>query len=282
MSLFIASINSGSNGNCYYVGSSTEAVLVDVGLSCREIENRMKQIGLSMKTVKAIFISHEHTDHIKGVSALANKYYLPVYITTKTEKYTRLIKRLAKEFVADEPINIGELIITAFSKKHDAADPHSFIISYKSTTVGVFTDIGVVCQSVKHYFNQCHAAFLEANYDSTMLENGSYPIHLKNRIRGGEGHLSNAQALGLFQQHQHPQLSHLLLSHLSKENNSPNLVEALFKQHAANTAIFIASRYEASEVFEINSMLKKESKKIIRLKSKVQLVLFEDVKAPIN
>ena len=275
MSLFIASINSGSNGNCYYVGNSTEAVLVDVGLSCREIENRMKQIGLSIQKVKAIFISHEHNDHIKGVSALANKYYLPVYITSKTEKHTRLIKRLAKEFVANAPIKIGELMITPFSKQHDADDPHSFIISHKSTTVGVFTDIGTVCENLIHYFKQCHAAFLESNYDEQMLENGNYPLHLKNRIKGGEGRLSNAQALALFQQYQHPQLSHLLLSHLSKENNSPKIVEELFSKHTANTAIIIASRYEATKVYEINSTPIISFNKILPLKKIKQLVMFD-------
>jgi phosphoribosyl 1,2-cyclic phosphodiesterase len=254
MSLFITSLNSGSNGNCYYIGNSNEAVLIDVGISCRETEKRMKQLGLSMKTVKAIFVSHEHGDHIKGVSVLANKYSLPVYITSITAKHGPiLIKHLAKEFKANEPVTIGELSVTPFTKKHDAADPHSFIITCNNVTAGVFTDIGIACTEVINYFKQCHAVFLEANYDEGLLENGGYPLHLKNRIRGGHGHLSNRQALELFTKHRPPFMTHLLLSHLSKENNSPEIAEQLFNQHANGASIIIASRYVATPVYTISS-----------------------------
>lgn len=254
MALFIASLNSGSNGNCYYVGNDTDAVLIDVGISCRETEKRMKQLELPAKNLKAIFVSHEHGDHIKGVSTLANKYCLPVYITERTAKNGPiLIRHLSRSFSANKPVAVGELIVTAFAKKHDAVDPHSFIVSYKGIHVGVFTDIGVVCENVLNSFKQCHAVFLESNYDEAMLENGRYPVHLKNRIRGGEGHLSNRQALELFKTHRPSFLSHLILSHLSKENNSPELVKELFSAHAANTSIIVASRYEASAVYSITS-----------------------------
>ena len=253
MALYITSLNSGSNGNCYYVGNNTDAVLIDVGLSCRETEKRMDKLGLNMKTVKAIFVSHEHGDHIKGVSTLANKYNLPVYITAKTAIHgPRLISHIAKTFTASQPVAVGDLNITAFTKFHDAADPHSFIISYNNITVGVLTDIGTVCKEVINYFKQCHAVFLESNYDEQMLENGKYPIHLKNRIRGGHGHLSNKEALELFTTHRSPLLSHLLLSHLSKENNSVELVEQLFKQHAKGINITVASRFQSTAVFTVS------------------------------
>jgi phosphoribosyl 1,2-cyclic phosphodiesterase len=252
MGLQITSLNSGSNGNCYYVGNSTEAVLVDVGISCREVEKRMKQVGLLMGKVKAIFISHEHGDHIKGVTTLANKYNLPVYITELTAKHgPRLIGHLTQKFIAHQPVKIGELSVTAFSKKHDAIDPHSFIICYNKITVGVFTDIGVVCSNTIQYFKQCHAIFLEANYDEAMLENGKYPQHLKNRISGDEGHLSNKQALDLCMQHKPIFMSHIILSHLSKENNSPDVALQLFEQNTKNIKISVAPRHEALKVFTI-------------------------------
>lgn len=252
MALFITSLNSGSNGNCYYIGNGNDAVLVDVGISCRETEKRLKHLGLDIKKIKAIFVSHEHGDHIRGVSTLANKYQLPVYITKLTAKHGPiLISHLAKVFKADEPITIGELTVIPFSKQHDAADPYSFIISYNKITVGVFTDIGLACKNVTHYFKRCHAAFLEANYDEALLENGRYPLHLKNRIRNGQGHLSNRQALELFITHRPPFMTHLLLSHLSKENNSPELAEKLFMPHAKDTVIVIASRYQATAVYTI-------------------------------
>jgi phosphoribosyl 1,2-cyclic phosphodiesterase len=253
MSLYIASLNSGSNGNCYYVGNSKDAVLVDAGLSCRETEKRMKHVGLSMSKVRAIFISHEHSDHIKGVTILSKKYSLPVYITPKTMRSGRLFvdEHLVKTFTADEPVHIGQLAVTAFSKKHDAIDPYSFVVEGNNVTIGVFTDIGRPCDNLTRYFRKCHAAFLEANYDTTMLELGRYPASLKNRIRGGHGHLSNHQALQFFREYRAQHLSHLLLSHLSQDNNSPELVQELFNAHAGDVRISIASRYQPSELFHI-------------------------------
>ncbi len=254
MALFIASLNSGSNGNCYYVGSQNNAVLIDVGLSCRETEKRLKRCDLPLKNIKAIFISHEHGDHIKGVSVFANKYKLPVYITDKTANHgPHLIKHLSKNFVSGSSINIGDISVKPFLKHHDAIDPHSFIVTHNKVKVGVFTDIGKVCEPLIEHFKQCNAAFLEANYDEVMLENGSYPIHLKNRIKGGKGHLSNREALDLFRKHRPPFMSHLILSHLSKENNSPQLAESLFAPHAEQTTIIVASRNEASAIYTIST-----------------------------
>jgi len=254
MSLFIASLNSGSNGNCYYIGNGQEAVLVDAGISCRETEKRMLRLGLSVRTVKAIFISHEHSDHISGVAVLAKKYKLPVYITPLTMQRGGLVldENIVKSFSAFQTINIGDLQVTAFPKMHDAAHPHSFLIADGTVKIGVFTDIGLACEHVTCYFNQCHAAFLEANYDDEMLDKGNYPIHLKRRISGGQGHLSNKQALELFTVHRSPFLGHLLLSHLSKNNNDPKLVQELFDAHAGETKIIVASRYHESAVYKID------------------------------
>jgi phosphoribosyl 1,2-cyclic phosphodiesterase len=255
MSLFIASLNSGSNGNCYYVGNQHEAVLIDAGISCKEIETRMLRLGLSMKMVKAVFISHEHSDHIKGVEVLSKKHQLPVYVTEETRKQGRvkLEKELSKSFDNSTPTMVGTLAVTAFSKLHDAADPYSFTISCNEITVGVFTDIGTPCQQLVHHFKQCHAAFLEANYDDEMLDNGGYPYYLKSRIRGGHGHLSNKQALELFTTHRPGFMSHLILSHLSKNNNCPNLVDNLFNQHANGVQVIVASRFEETALYEIIS-----------------------------
>ncbi len=254
MSLYIASLNSGSNGNCYYIGSKTEAILVDAGISCRETEKRMKRLGLRMDNVKAIFVSHEHADHINGIPVLAKKYQLPVYITPATERASRfhLQQHLLVRFLAHQPIQVGNLSITAFPKLHDALDPHSFIVASPSVTVGIFTDIGIACKQVIHHFKQCHAVFLEANYDEEMLSTGNYPWHLKKRISGGNGHLSNKQALELFIKHKPAFMGHVLLSHLSKNNNRPELVMELFSRHAGNTHISIASRNEETAVYYIH------------------------------
>ena len=135
------------------------------------------------------------------------------------------------------------------------AEPHSFLVKNDDVTIGVFTDIGMPCTHVIHHFKQCNAAFLEANYDDAMLEQGRYPQQLKKRISGKYGHLSNQQALNLFINHKPPFMSHLLLSHLSKENNHPQLVENLFSAHAGNTKIVVASRFKETGVFEVKNFL---------------------------
>jgi phosphoribosyl 1,2-cyclic phosphodiesterase len=253
MSLYITSLNSGSNGNCYYIGNDTEAVLIDAGISCRETERRMKILGLSMKLVKAIFVSHEHTDHIKGIPVIAERFSLPVYITGATlSGCCDIAPERTKKLIAYQPVQIGGLSITAFPKFHDAEDPHSFIITCNDITIGVFTDIGAPCAHVTKHFNQCHAAFLETNYDEGLLENGRYPYFLKNRIRGGRGHLSNTQALEIFIRHRPSFMSHLLLSHLSKDNNCPAKAKELFDLHAGSTEVIVASRYEQTPVYTIN------------------------------
>lgn len=213
----------------------------------------MMRLGLCMSKVKAIFVSHEHTDHIRGIPVLAKKYQLPVYITSATYVHGRLAlqENLVYSFKAYNPVQIGGLSITAFPKFHDASEPHSFVIDFNTTRVGVFTDIGSACEHVIFHFKQCHAAFLEANYDDDLLEKGRYPYYLKQRIKGGKGHLSNKQALDLFTTHRPSFMSHLLLSHLSKDNNCPNLVQDLFNHHADGTEIVVASRFQETPVYRV-------------------------------
>ncbi|HEX7411944.1 MAG TPA: hypothetical protein VF298_07380, partial [Bacteroidales bacterium] len=138
-----------------------------------------------------------------------------------------------------------------FPKSHDAVDPHSFTVSTGEITIGIFTDLGMACQNVTSHFNICRAAFLETNYDEKMLEEGRYPAFLKKRIKGDFGHLSNTQALELFVNHRSAHLSHLFLSHISAENNNPEIVKELFDKHAGNTRIEIASRFEETKLFSI-------------------------------
>ena len=278
MALFITSLNSGSNGNCYYVGNEQDAVLVDAGISCREIERRMARLDLSMSSVKALFISHEHTDHISGAAVLSRKYRLPVYITPSTIRQAKIHieKSLQQTFTSDEAIQIGSLSVTPFVKHHDAIDPFSFMIACNDIKVGVITDIGKVCERVIHYFRQCHACFLETNYDEKMLDEGGYPIFLKQRIRGGKGHISNAQALELFLQHRPAFMSHLLLSHLSKHNNCPQLVLELFKKHAENVHVVVASRYQEMEVYTITKEINiaPEIPRLSLREENIQMTLF--------
>ncbi len=272
MSLHFASLNSGSNGNCFYIGNASDAVLIDAGLSCKETEKRMKMLELKMDKIRAIFISHEHIDHIKGMEVLSKKHQIPVYLTASTLSNSRvpIPHQWYKSLAADCITTIGALNVHSFSKHHDAIEPVSFMIENNGFCVGVFTDIGVVCPKLIHHFSQCHAAFLETNYDEEMLETGSYPYHLKKRISGNEGHLSNAQALRLFIEHKPAHMTHLLPAHLSQENNDPKLVEALFAPHTGEIKITIAGRHKPTPVFSLAGV---DTKKTAPEKS-MQLDLF--------
>jgi phosphoribosyl 1,2-cyclic phosphodiesterase len=276
MSLYVASLNSGSNGNCYYISNGKDAVLVDAGLSCKETEKRMNVLGLSMKNVRAVFISHEHIDHIKGVPVLSKKYRLPVYITRNTYTYSRmgLDAELVRHFNAGDSIQVNRMMVHSFSKIHDAVEPTSFTIEGNGVTIGVFTDIGEACDNVMRQFQRCDAAFLEANYDATMLEFGRYPIHLKNRIRGGKGHLSNEQALAVFRNYKPQKMTHVFLSHLSQDNNNPDLAADLFKAHAQDVNIIVASRHEHTAVYHIKSNAAKDLVQHVQYQQPVQASLF--------
>lgn len=257
MSLCVASLNSGSNGNCYYIGNDEEGVLIDVGISCREVEKRLKRLEIPISRIKAVFVTHEHGDHIHGVPAISKKHKLPVYITQGTILYgnvgNEIESSLIQHFQPYQSVSIGKLLITGFPITHDANDPHNFIIANESVTIGVFTDIGFPCYHVTQHFAQCHAAFLESNYDEHMLEFGSYPFQLKKRIRGGKGHLSNRQALKLFLDHRPAFMTHLFLGHLSHNNNSPDIVEELFSGVAHSVEISVMSREKESALYLIEN-----------------------------
>jgi len=251
----MASINSGSNANCYYIGTMEEGILVDAGLSNRETIKRLGSLGLDIKNVKAIFISHEHSDHVKGVKTISKKHQVPIYITKKTLHSTRIdpYNPNIVHFQSFEPVVIGDFEIIGFPKFHDAVDPHSFVISYKGIKIGVITDIGMACENVACFFGQCQGVFLEANYDDVLLENGNYPVYLKNRVKSDVGHLSNAQAYELFQNHRSSTLQHLVLSHISKDNNTPRHAISLFEHDdCTRINIIVASRYEPTPLLKIS------------------------------
>jgi len=279
MSLQIASLNSGSNANCYYIGNKNEAVLIDAGLSCRETAKRMKRLGLDITLVRAIFISHEHADHISGLPVLSKKYKLPVYITQNTLRNCNfeVENNLTYSFIRNKPVSIGDLSIIPFVKSHDANDPHSFIVSNNREHVGVITDIGYACKHVIKHFKLCDAVFLESNYCEQMLMDGSYPVHLKRRISSRKGHLSNDQALELFLKHKPQNLQLLILSHLSQNNNHPEIVSKMFSENAAGVKIVIASRHKETGLFSIErNYIVKAAKSFQKLKvNKAQLSLFD-------
>lgn len=251
--LEICAIASGSNGNCYYIGNSEDAILIDAGVSCRQVMTRMAGKSLDTAKVKAVFVTHEHIDHYSGIRVLNKKLGIPVYMTSKTCDRIKEDQRPGniQVFVPGDTITIGGFTIHSFLKNHDAAEPCSFRVEHAGINVGVFTDIGRSCDRVHHHLSQCHALFLESNYDEEMLWTGSYPYYLKERIASDHGHLSNLQAVELLRQYHHHDLQIVLLSHLSAENNRPEIASSAFDELKSLFRIEVTDRYAASEVFVV-------------------------------
>ena len=246
----LCAIASGSNGNCYYIGNKHDAVLVDAGISARRIITRMYERNLDPARIRAIFISHEHSDHASGARVLGKRLSIPVFITSRTfvALYPNHKPLSPRFFESGTEITLGSLVIHPFLKNHDAAEPCSFRITYNGLQAGVFTDIGKPCDNVMHHLGLCHALFLETNYDETMLWEGHYPWPLKKRIASDHGHLSNAQAYELLKNYSGSELKLVFLSHLSKENNTPEIALNCFSELADRYRIYMTSRYEAGEV----------------------------------
>ncbi len=249
----ICAIASGSNGNCYYIGNDNDAVVVDAGISCKQIIKRIIEKKLRPEIIKGIFISHEHSDHIRGARVLAKKLNCPVYITAKTYKatYRNLQPDYPKFFTPGDNIQIGAFTVYPFLKNHDASEPCSFRIEGDGKNIGVFTDIGEPCINVEKHLAICDAVFLESNYDEKMLQEGPYPYILKKRIASSTGHLSNIQALKLLSETAGGKLKCVFLSHLSAENNTPQMALATCQSLSSKFEIKLTSRSGAADIFTL-------------------------------
>ncbi|PTN05982.1 MBL fold metallo-hydrolase [Mangrovibacterium marinum] len=251
--LEVCALASGSNGNCYYIGNDKEALLVDAGLSARQLQLRFLEKQIDERKIKAILITHEHADHARGSRVLSKRLQIPVYITKKTFLALSKANRPAdvRWFEPNEPFVLGKFEVFPFAKQHDAADACSFRVAYAGKHVGVMTDIGEACALVQQHFAQCHAVFLESNYDDEMLQNGPYPYYLKERVASSQGHLSNRQAFALAEQCGGDQLHTIFLSHLSGENNTPELADAVFDPLRARFRVELTSRSQPTAFFEV-------------------------------
>jgi phosphoribosyl 1,2-cyclic phosphodiesterase len=249
----ICALASGSNGNSYYVGNKTDAVLVDAGISTRQLLQRMRSRELDIKKVKAVFLSHEHSDHSRGIQVLSKRHGINVWMPAHTWYALPHSYRPphVQFFEPGETVSVASFRVHTFLKNHDAVEPCSFRIEYSGKSVGVFTDIGEPCERVKVALNQCHAVFIESNYDEKMLWEGVYPWPLKKRVASAVGHLSNMQALELMLKEGHPDLECIFLSHLSQENNTPSIAFSAFEPFHQKTTVKLTSRSEASDVYRL-------------------------------
>jgi len=216
---------SGSKGNTCYVETDDARVLIDAGLSCREITRRLEIVGIDADSIDALIITHEHQDHIRGVGPVARRFGLPVYANQGTlDKGLRTLGKLPEPVIIQtgQRIAINGLAVETFTKCHDAADPLGLVLSLNGTRIGLATDLGRQTNLVIDRLRGCQALILEFNYDPDMLDNGPYPLFLKRRIKGPDGHLSNQQAGDLLRAVYHRDLKYVVLAHMSETNNDPD------------------------------------------------------------
>ena len=226
----LCSIASGSSGNCIYVGSQQAHVLVDVGISKKKIEAGLNSVDLTGGDIDGILITHEHSDHMKGLGVFLRKYAIPVYGTAGTldaisrmSTLGRIPEGLFREIQEDEPFYIKDLQVNPFTIPHDAAQPVGYRFACGGKSVGIATDLGRYNEYIIENLQNLDALLLEANHDIRMLQVGSYPYYLKQRILGDRGHLSNENAGRLLCRLLHDHMQAIFLGHLSKENNYEQL-----------------------------------------------------------
>ncbi len=220
----VCMLASGSSGNSIYISDGNTSILVDAGLSGIELERRMKSRGLDPQTLSAIVVSHEHEDHIRGVGILSRRFDLPVFISNKTSQACRHQLRNIKKmscFNCGSSFQINTININPFSISHDAEDPAGFTMQLNNKKIGIATDLGIATSLVKENLKACDMLIIEANHDPEMLINGPYPWHLKQRVKGRSGHLSNQDSRYLLHEIQHKNLQHVFIAHLSRTNNTP-------------------------------------------------------------
>jgi len=232
MNLEICSLASGSSGNCYLIRSESTAVLVDAGISCRQICLGLKELGADPKELSGVFITHEHSDHVKGLRVLAEKHRVAVYINEGTLNGTELdlFKVRTELFRTGDVLSVGDLRITSFPLSHDAQDPVGYTVEKDGAKISIVTDTGIVTEPVKNAMRAADVLVLESNHDESVLRMGRYPWFLKQRILSDKGHLSNeaaANALAevLLEEQALGELTPrtVLLAHLSAENNFPEM-----------------------------------------------------------
>lgn len=226
----LCSIASGSSGNCIYVGNDNGHILIDAGVSGKRIEEGLNSIGLKTAEMQGILVTHEHIDHVKGLGVLARKYGIPVYATKGTIEAVKKMSSVGKideslfqPIESEQEICIGDMSIESIPVSHDAAEPVAYKVRHGEKTAAVMTDLGFYDTRIVQKLQNIDALLLEANHDVRMLEMGSYPYPLKQRILGKKGHLSNENCGRLLSEILHDNFKAVVLGHLSKENNYPQL-----------------------------------------------------------
>ncbi len=263
----LCSIASGSSGNCIFAGSDTTSLLIDTGISGKRIEEGLCEIGHTTREVNGILITHEHSDHISGLGVVARRYGIPIYATQGTRQAILNSKSVGEiptelfvDVQPDTDFVIGDITVSPISISHDAAQPTAYRVRQGRKAMAVMTDLGRFDSYIIENLQNVDLILLEANHDVHMLEAGTYPYYLKQRILGERGHLSNELSGQLLSQVLHDNLKTVILGHLSKENNYEQLAYETVRleidladnpYHAKDFPIHVAKRDMVSDIFEI-------------------------------
>ena len=261
------SIGSGSSGNCYFLQTANDAILIDAGVGIRNIKKHLYNYGLSLDSVHHILITHDHADHIKSVGVISTEYNIPVY--TSKEVHEGIMRNFCvpRKIPADnckiievgQHYTIGDFSVTTFPVPHDSCGNIGYRIDIDGVTFCLMTDVGHVTEEMQHHIGEANYLVLEANYDEEMLRTGPYPQHLKERISSGNGHLSNKVCAETIANYATPALRHVWLCHLSEENNHPILAQKTVEQILASYGILpgkdflvdVLKRKTPSQLYEL-------------------------------
>lgn len=224
------SLGSGSSGNCYYLGTRNYGILIDAGIGIRTIKKTLREYGVAMEKIVALLITHDHADHVKTSGILGDKLSIPVYATQSVHEGIKRNKYINASFLTTEriiqkevPFEIRDFKITAFEVPHDSIDNVGYKIEFVDNNFVLITDVGHITDTIRKYATNATHLVVEANYDASMLQTGSYPHYLKKRISCGTGHLSNHYSAEFVASIYHENLKNIWLCHLSQDNNHPEI-----------------------------------------------------------
>jgi phosphoribosyl 1,2-cyclic phosphodiesterase len=258
MSMKAISLQSGSSGNCIYVEACGVRLLFDAGITGIQAEERLAAHGRDIRSVDAVIISHDHSDHIRHAGVLQRKFGLPVYMTPATLAAAAARCPLGKmkdvrHFRSYDKLRFGDVMVHAIPTPHDGADGSAFVVEAGGRRIGILTDLGHVFKDLVQIVATLDAVFLESNYDPDMLSRGPYPVYLKQRIKGPRGHISNIEAAEvLCRASAGNRLQWACLAHLSEQNNHPDVALRTHREVMADTlTLYVADRYKASDVFTV-------------------------------
>lgn len=257
----LISLQSGSNGNCFYIETDSVRLLIDAGISARQADLRLAQHGRDIRDVDALLITHDHSDHAKSMGIFQRKFGMPVYITRSTLAASQRFLKVGKMervriFSAGDSLSFGDVIVHSIPTPHDSAEGLAYVVQDPQHRVGILTDLGHAFDGLRDVLRSLDAVIIESNYDHRMLRDGGYPQRLKKRISGQGGHLSNDDSASLLkdalQQSGHPRLRWACLCHLSEDNNCPDVAVQTHRDSLGDEfPIYVASRDDVGPIMEL-------------------------------